>query len=664
MKKIFSFIIALLIMIVPIAGCQQESGGGDEASLTLDKKSVSIQVLGEAEIIADYSNLGDDLTWTNSDSSVVSMQEYGNYVKVKAIQPGFSIITAKSGKLTASCTVIAGENDYVFSLVVDRVGDVELQKGGSIFVPARTIYGTQEIENASINYSIADTTIAKVQDGVVTGLKAGETTLAIYGEYNGLRTPTSYVNVIIKDGPALVLSMSQLSLYEHDATASQTYYPSSSNLSVYIVDDGKKVNNIEYTIDNTDDGVATINSSGKISSGEAGSTTFTITCEYKGQSYSGYLFVEVAKVPLLEISINTSKATLFSDTLSTKALNSISLISTVKYDGRTMVGDVKYSVISGINAASVNDSGVIRARAPGKAVVQASFTYKGKTVNATCNVTVKDDLSFGGEVSETLGITANNAIFAYLSSDYNTLQINNVNLTDSHDQDVVRLMTLNYDGVTPDIYRLFIRLTDVNDANNWVEVIYSHHNSGHSLANHGTNGVNLYAMNTSAWTLPKDVVGFTNYRPNAIDKTTGLPKGNNVTILKSSGSYSGCSGSPSEWLNLRMRDPQTAEDYTKYMIGVSVVNDEASLNSNAANASRINWIVFSKQAQEEVLVNDATYANPVWSGFTSKGVTKVNVTIKAQFNSGTTLSGILIDTLGGQSLTSDVMNSVSLTYVQ
>jgi len=643
-------------MIVPIAGCQQESGGGDEASLTLDKKSVSIQVLGEAEIIADYSNLGDDLAWTNSDSTVVSMQKYGNYVTVKAIKSGFSIITAKSGKLTASCTVIVGENDYVFSLVVDRVGDVELQKGGSIFVPARTIYGTQEIENATINYSIADTTIAKVEDGVVTGLKAGETTLAIYGEYNGLRTPTSYVNVIIKDGPALVLSMSQLSLYEHDVTASQTYYPSSSNLSVYIVDDGKKVNNIEYTIDNTDDAVATINSSGKISSGEAGSTTFTITCEYKGQSYSGELYVEVAKVPLLEISINTSKVTLFSDTLSTKALNSISLISTVKFDGRTIVGDVKYSVVSGINAASVNDAGVIRARAPGKAVVQASFTYKGKTVNATCDVNVKDDLSFGGEVSETLGITANNAIFAYLSSDYNTLQINNVNLTNSHDQDVVRLMTINYDGITPDIYRLFIRLTDVNDANNWVEVIYSHHNSGHSLANHGTNGLNLYGMNTSAWTLPKGVVGFTNYRP--------AKNGNNVTILKNSGSYSECSGTPSEWLNLRMRDPQTAEDYTKYMIGVSVVNDEASLNSDAANASRKNWIVFSKQAQEEVLVNHATYANPVWSGFTSKGVTKVNVTIMAQFNSGSDLSGILIDRLGGQSLTSDVMNSVSLTYVQ
>ena len=104
MKKIISFMLALLISLVPLVGCnqtEQTQGGGGNAWLTLSKSSVTLSIAGGAEIIASYENI-DDITWSNSNGSVLKMTEHGNYVKVTAIGAGNSVVTASGGGKTAT----------------------------------------------------------------------------------------------------------------------------------------------------------------------------------------------------------------------------------------------------------------------------------------------------------------------------------------------------------------------------------------------------------------------------------------------------------------------------------------------------------------------------------------------------------------------------------
>lgn len=640
MRKIISLIMALFIMLVPFVGCSDAPASTTptyDKYLTLNKTSVTLSTFGEADIIASYQNI-DQITWSNNNDQVINMTEHGNYVKVTAIKAGISSVTVSGGGKSATCAVIVSESNDVLSVEIDRFGGLELNVNGKLSVPARATYRGETLGDATLTYLSDNQSVATVTaDGVVTGVGAGETVIKVQAEYKGVRSSIKEVSVTVKDGPALVLSSTYFNIYEKENNANEKFYPTEQKFEFYIVDGDQKINVNDYTIENTDSAVAQYKS-GKVTAGGAGQTTFTVTCEYQGKEYVAYLIVTVKKVPVVSIVLSDAKLTLYSGATESVFPSSHALSASVFVDGNIVSTAVTWSVDEGINAATVNNRGTVIALSVGKAVVSANYTYNGIEYKSTCQVDVVNRIRYSTLTADvnkdgTDDINSN-MIFVDLTQGSNVFTINNVTLTNSHGADLIRFGVPNY-GTTSLIYRLFFRVTDVNNPNNWIEFIVGSYNNG------APGGIISYAMNASTWNLG-EMVGL-------VERATA----SGVTFLqmahassRSESNYNRPSGAHNDRTGLKFMLEHSQTDYTRNMVGFSIVDDEISFNYKYGT-SREQVTVFSKANQATFLASGTEYANPVFEGFSKNNVTKVNVTVTVQIQTSGEICPLIIDTISG-----------------
>lgn len=139
----------------------------DPATLTLKKgtsKTLSVKY--------DPADTTDNkaVTWESSDKSVATVDANG---KVTALKDGSATITAKVGKLTATCALTVQEKKLT-GISLDKTA-LELSKGQSsealkvIYTPADTT------DDKTVTWSSADEKIATVKNGVVTAKATGTT---------------------------------------------------------------------------------------------------------------------------------------------------------------------------------------------------------------------------------------------------------------------------------------------------------------------------------------------------------------------------------------------------------------------------------------------------------------------------------------------------------
>ena len=205
MKK---YSIAIIIFIVLIALCvlllfldntpinTGDNTGSDDntvevSNIALDK--ISLELLeGESEIlqvtVLPVNATNKSVTWESSDSSIATVDN-GN---VTGLTAGNAIITAKSnnGKI-ATCEVLVKRPVIEVDEVILNKESISLNVGSN-----ETLIATINPNNAtdkSITWISSDNSIATVNNGVVTGVKAG--TVAIVAKANNNKYATCNVEV-------------------------------------------------------------------------------------------------------------------------------------------------------------------------------------------------------------------------------------------------------------------------------------------------------------------------------------------------------------------------------------------------------------------------------------------------------------------------------------
>lgn len=130
------------------------------------------------------------VTWESSDKSVATVDANG---KVTALKDGSATITAKVGKLTATCALTVQEKKLT-GISLDKTA-LELSKGQSsealkvIYTPADTT------DDKTVTWSSADEKIATVKNGVVTAKATGTTKItATVGTHKAECTVTVNAN--------------------------------------------------------------------------------------------------------------------------------------------------------------------------------------------------------------------------------------------------------------------------------------------------------------------------------------------------------------------------------------------------------------------------------------------------------------------------------------
>ncbi len=139
--------------------------------------------------------LPDEITWETSNAAVATVADG----VVTAVAAGEATITAKAGELTATCKVTVNEEGSapVLSGIALNKTTASVKKGATVTL---TVTGTPAgAALPTIEWTTSDAAIATVENGVVTGVKAGNATItAKAGDF----TATCEVTVT-EDSPAV-----------------------------------------------------------------------------------------------------------------------------------------------------------------------------------------------------------------------------------------------------------------------------------------------------------------------------------------------------------------------------------------------------------------------------------------------------------------------------
>ena len=225
------------------------------------------------------------LIWTSSDESIATVDENGN---IKAIKEGTVTITVKTadGKYTVSCTVkVSKETVKVDGVTIS--GSKEVNVGGTIKLTAKVT--PDNATNKSVTWSSSNPSIARVdQNGNVTGLKAGKVTITATTADGGHKTT---YEVTVKAASNNNANNSQPS---KKPSSSQPQKPTTVHVTGVKISGANQVNvgstitltanvspsnatNKSVTWSSNNNGIATVDSSGRVKGVSDGTVTITVT---------------------------------------------------------------------------------------------------------------------------------------------------------------------------------------------------------------------------------------------------------------------------------------------------------------------------------------------------------------------------------------------------
>ena len=341
-------------------------------SITLDKTSLSMQV-GETETITATVNPDNatdkSVTWGSSDVSVATVADG----RVTAKKSGTAIITAKSGSCVAECTVTISVD--VESVTLDKT-TLSLAVGETAQLAATV--KPDDATDKNVSWTSSDESVAKVDNGKVTAIKAGKAT--IIAKCGG-KTAECAVTVTVPTG-SVTLDKTTLSLaIGETATLTATVKP-----------DDATDKNVAWA--SSDESVAKV-ANGKVTAVKAGKATITAKC--------GGKTAECA----VTVTVPTGSVTLDKTSLFLAVGETAQLTATVKPDDAT---DKNVVWTSSDESVSKVDNGKVTAVKAGKAMITAKCG--GKTAECAVTVTAPtgsvtlDKTSLSLAVGETVQLTA------------------------------------------------------------------------------------------------------------------------------------------------------------------------------------------------------------------------------------------------------------------
>lgn len=207
MKKIknsllrcIAFVCSFLLVISAFGGCQSKT----EKTVTISESSVELTINEEITLTAVASDKS-KITWSSSNDNIASVSENG---VIKAKSAGECTITAASGDTKSECVVtVYSQQEQLKSTYTFSAGiPVKEMFLGDFINIKSTLKINGEVKDAVTNYSISNTSVASIENGVLTALAIGECTITATCQYND----TTYTDNATLNVVAVIDSVSSL----------------------------------------------------------------------------------------------------------------------------------------------------------------------------------------------------------------------------------------------------------------------------------------------------------------------------------------------------------------------------------------------------------------------------------------------------------------------
>jgi uncharacterized protein YjdB len=322
-------------------------------SVKLDMTDIALEK-GESRVLTATvmpSDTTDSISWTSSDSSVVSVDSYG---KITAAEPGTATITASAGNVSASCRVSVGIS--ISRIVLDKT-NITLIKGSRQNLKA-TIEPEDTTESKTVTWSSSDPSVATVDsNGKITAVEGGT---AIITAQAGRATAQCKVTVIVP--------VTGVTLEKPEVTMERG---SSQTLKTTVTPEDATNKAIDWV--SSDESVAAVDDNGKVIAKSIGQAV--ITAKTADGGFTAHCKIAVV-VSISEIRLNKTSVTLKKGEIDT--------LSAVVLPKDTTEDKTVAWLSSNEKVAAVDKGGKITAVEGGTAVITAKA---GRAV-AQCQVTV------------------------------------------------------------------------------------------------------------------------------------------------------------------------------------------------------------------------------------------------------------------------------------
>ena len=303
-----------------------------------------------------------NVSWKSDDTAVATVDQNG---KITAVGKGSATITAttEDGKYTATCTVKVSPAPVAANGVTLTPDKTTLNVGEKQTLTATVLpaYAT----NKNVTWVSSDTSVATVENGVVTAIGKGTATITVTTEDGGY---TATCEVTVK------LPVSAVTLNE---TSTALVVGNTKQLTATVVPANADDSTVTWKSGNTN--VATVDQTGKVTAVGVGTTTITATAG--GKSATCTVTVTAKPVPIEAIALRDAAV----------SVGGTIQLEPVFTPADTTQRDVVWTS-SDRTIATVDANGRVRGVAEGKVTITVTSTAD-RSITASCTVTVTKNLS-------------------------------------------------------------------------------------------------------------------------------------------------------------------------------------------------------------------------------------------------------------------------------
>ena len=300
------------------------------------------------------------VAWSSSSDAIATVSSAG---VVTGVTPGTATITATAEGKSGTSTVTVLPVPVGSVSVAPTAPNIIIGTTGQLTATVKDLNGTTVTDRPVTWTSSANGTARVSTTGLVTAVALGTATITATAEG---KSGTSTVTVV----PVPVASVTV------SPSTNPLFIGQNVQLTTTVKDqNGTTVTNRVVTWTSSDDAVATVNATGRVTAVGPGAATITATSEGK----SGTASVTVAVDPVATVTVSPPAQ-------SVPAGQTVTLTATLKsQNGTTLTGRTVTWSSSDQAIATVSSSGVVTAIAVGQATITA--TSEGKTGTATVTVT-------------------------------------------------------------------------------------------------------------------------------------------------------------------------------------------------------------------------------------------------------------------------------------
>ena len=335
----------------------------------LNKSETSLLVGGNETLTAtvlpeDATN--QNVTWKSDKPEIATVDANGKVTAVKVGEATITVTTEDGGK-TATCKVTVSDTEIKVTGVTLNKTALTLNIGASETLSATV--APADATNKKVTWKSSDAAVATVDaNGKVTGVKAGEATITVTTEDGG-KTATCRVTVSDREIKVTEITLAALAIYAGESKAiTATVKPDDAT-------------NKALTWTSSDETVATVDATGKVTGVKTGSVTITATAQ-DGSGVSGSCTVTVLS-PVKKVTVEPANLTLGQN-------KSYTLKATVEVFGSGTDTGVTWTS-SDTTIATVDATGKVTATDKVGTVTITATSKADPAKKGTCTIKVSGD---------------------------------------------------------------------------------------------------------------------------------------------------------------------------------------------------------------------------------------------------------------------------------